>query len=99
MGHGPLCTGGTCSAYPTFASNDDDTTNAAPKIALLDMDRSHFLHFAWGRTWEQCQWQRPSFPSLFRDRSCRGLSPTTVCDWLFPWKISRRKYFREKGIF
>src|ERR1700722_12450750 len=21
--------------------------------------------------------------SLFRDRFCRGLSPTTVCDWLF----------------
>src|ERR1700753_1347275 len=25
--------------------------------------------------------------SLFRDRFCRGLSPTTVCDRLFPGKI------------
>ena len=37
--------------------------------------------------WEQCQWQRPPLLSLFRDRSCRGLSPTTVCDRLFLGKL------------
>ena len=46
----------------------------------------------WGRTWEQCQWQRPSLLSFFRDRFCRGLSPTTVCDWLFLGKL------RDKNI-
>ena len=37
--------------------------------------------------------------SLFRDRFCRGLSPTTVCDWLFLGKFRDEKDFREKGIF
>jgi hypothetical protein len=30
----------------TFASNNDNTTSAGPKIVLFDMDRSHLLHFA-----------------------------------------------------
>ena len=34
----------------------------------------------------------PSLLSFFRDRFCRGLSPTTVCDWLFPRKL------RDKNI-
>jgi len=35
-------------------SNNDDITNAGPKTALLDMDRSHFSALCLGRTEEEC---------------------------------------------
>jgi hypothetical protein len=46
-------------SYPTFASNNDDTTNAGPKIVSRDMDRPHLLHFVQGRTQDSAKGKDP----------------------------------------
>jgi hypothetical protein len=53
------------------------------------MDRSlFFLDFAWAERGSRAHGKSLLLPSLFRDRSCRDLNPTTVCDR----KIWPRKY-------
>jgi hypothetical protein len=78
------------------------TTTTQPiqreRLSCLTWITLMFLHFAWGRTWEPCLWQSPSLSSWFRDRSCRGFSPTTGCDRLFPGNFAT-KIFQGKANF